>query len=417
MARKVIGPTGSRRRRWLFLCTSAVAIAMAVLFIPSAFAVHATGYFELDGNATSASGAGGAIPDDWDRVCFQDTSNAGCGTSDPTHKQNLPGTPFGSTAVAWTGDCPQGQFGFGCTSNNATIFTGGGSKDPQDINNWAWKDGAGGLPDKDNLVHAFAARYSIQGTNSAGTCPNGTDLPPPIGTGTFNSAVNCEVIYFGSDRFDNSGDAQQGFWFMQNGISLGNNTVGGGSGFASNNPSSFHLNGDLLVVSDFSNGGGTATITVYQWDTSCKKGVSNPQPGDCSDANLRERETSTNALCGGSGVQNDGFCGITNPTDGTTVPWSTDYTDKSGNNTYLQGEFFEAGINLSTLGLAGECFSSVLSETRSSTSTTATLKDFVLQSFAPCSATIHTTPSADTTDAGSVSPGTPVTDLATITGA
>jgi hypothetical protein len=395
----------------MFFCTTMAAIAMAVLFIPSAFAVHDTGYFELDGNATSASGTGGAIPDDWDRVCFQVTGNSACGTTSPTHQQAGAGT-FGSNAVAWTGDCPVGQSGFGCTNNNATIFTGGGSKDPQDINNWAWKDGAGGLPDKDNLVHAFAARYSIQGTTSAGTCPNGTDL----NGGTFNSSVACQVIYFGSDRFDNSGDAQQGFWFLQNAIGLGTNAVGGGSGFTSNNPSSFHRNGDVLVVSDFSNGGGTATITVYQWDTTCKKAASSPQPGDCGDVNLRERETSTQALCGASLAGNDGFCGITNPSNGTPVPWSSDYTDKSGNSSYLQGEFFEAGINLSTLGLGGECFSSVESETRSSTSTTATLKDFVLGSFAPCGATIHTTPSADTTDAGSVSPGTAVSDLATIMG-
>src|SRR6266487_964355 len=250
MARKVIGPTGSRRRRWLFLCTSAVAIAMAVLFIPSAFAVHATGYFELDGNATSASGAGGAIPDDWDRVCFQDTSNAGCGTSDATHKQNLPGTPFGSTAVAWTGDCPQGQFGFGCTSNNATIFTGGGSKDPQDINNWAWKDGAGGLPDKDNLVHAFAVRYSlpvdpVDVPGGTGNLGNGTACPSNTST--------CEVIYFGIDRFDNSGDAQNGVWFLQNPVGFGSNSVGGGTGFTG-----VHKLNDILVISDFSNGGGTS---------------------------------------------------------------------------------------------------------------------------------------------------------------
>ena len=48
------------------------------------------------------------------------------------------------------------------------------------------------------------------------------------------------------------------------------------------------------------------------------------------------------------------------------------FTDKSGNTTYLQGEFYEGGVNLSLLGLAGECFASVASETRSSTSTTAT---------------------------------------------
>ena len=41
------------------------AIAVAVLFIPSAFAVHDTGAFELDGNAAAQT------TDDWDRVCYQ----------------------------------------------------------------------------------------------------------------------------------------------------------------------------------------------------------------------------------------------------------------------------------------------------------------------------------------------------------
>ena len=45
-------------------------------------------------------------------------------------------------------------------------------------------------------------------------------------------------------------------------------------------------------------------------------------------------------------------------------------------------EFFEGGVNLSELGLGNECFSSVASETRSSTSTTAVLKDFVLGQLA-----------------------------------
>jgi hypothetical protein len=71
-------------------------------------------------------------------------------------------------------------------------------------------------------------------------------------------------------------------------------------------------------------------------------------------------------------------------------------------------------VNLSLLGLANECFSSVGSETRSSTSTTATLKDFVLGQFASCDATISTTPSVG---AGAVvPPGTSVTDIATVLG-
>ena len=37
-----------------------------------------------------------------------------------------------------------------------------------------------------------------------------------------------------------SGDAQQGFWFLQNAIALGSNKVGGANGFASSNAPEFH---------------------------------------------------------------------------------------------------------------------------------------------------------------------------------
>src|SRR5262249_38889171 len=98
----------------------------------------------------------------------------------------------------------------------------------------------------------------------------------------------------------------------------------------------------------------------------------------------------------------------------TPSPWSGDYTDKSGNNAYLVGEFYEAGVNLSLLNLSGECFSTIVVETRSSVSTDATLKDFVLAPFAPCGATMAPTPS--TGAGGTVNPGAPVTDTATVTG-
>jgi len=48
MARKVIGPTGSRRRRWLFLLCLGSAISAAVISIPSALAVvNDTGTYDL----------------------------------------------------------------------------------------------------------------------------------------------------------------------------------------------------------------------------------------------------------------------------------------------------------------------------------------------------------------------------------
>jgi hypothetical protein len=359
-----------------------------VFFVSGALAVHDTGLFQLDGNAVTVNPPPG---DDWDRVCHQ-ANPAACPSGTNTSAQG------GAIAVDWNTD---NLLSTGLPSLTATTFTGGGSKDPQDISNWAWKDGGGGLPSKDNLLHEFAARYSVP---SNPNCP----AKNPNGTTNTNGTLSCDVLYFGSDRYDNSGDAQQGFWFFQNKIGLGTNSVGGGSGFTG-----VHKNGDLLLVSDFSNGGATSTITVYRWDTSCSKAGATASDGTpCGDANLATLATSTTANCATAGP-GDAFCGIVNSAT-ITMPWS--FTDKSGtpNNQALNGEFYEGGINLSAFNLQNECFSSVASESRSSTSTTSTLQDFILGGFAACGATFATTPSGDTTLSG-VGGSATVSDMAKIT--
>jgi len=357
---------GSDASRWLSgripkgrrqVLAVAVAFALIATFAAlPAFAVHDTGLFQLDGNATTVNPPPG---DDWDRVCHEVTGSD-CSTSSDTTAGG------GATAVSWVSE----------PNRASSIFTGGGSKDPQDISNWAWKD-AGGLPDKDNLRHSFAARYSVPPN---ATCPSG-------------GAATCDVLYFGSDRFDNSGDAQQGFWFFQNKVTLGSTPSGGGFNF-----NGVHRNGDLLIISDFSNGGSTSTISVYVWNSSVS-------------GNLQLLASSGAANCA-TAAATDQFCGLVNANT-ITMPWA--FTDKSGtpNNQALNGEFYEGGVNLSTLGLSGECFSSVASETRSSTSTTATLKDFVLGGFAPCVPGMTTQASASV--GTPVAPGTAVHDTATIT--
>jgi hypothetical protein len=374
MATKIMGPTGSRRRRRFLLVPILTTALAAIFLVVGAQAVHDTGAFELDGNAVN----GAALGDDWDNVCHEVTGSD-CSTTDDTN---------GSIARSWQFDGAQ----------NASIFTTGGSKDPQNISSWQWKDQLGGLPDKDNLQHGFSVRYSLPATLPTDTnpCPNGTD--PPTGT--------CEVIYFGSDRFDNSGDAQQGFWFLQKEICLS-----GVSGCPNTQPDHFvdantgalatHTVGDILVLTDFSNGGGTSTINVFSWVGS----------GGDTNGTLQSLGGGTNRTCGSATA--DAFCGIVNPANGTFAPWP--FLDKSGNTTYLQGEFFEGGINLSLLpgDLENECFASFLSESRSSTSPTATLKDFVLGAFAPCRAEMTT----EVSDPDRlVIPGETVHDTATVVG-
>src|SRR5438309_10997207 len=114
---------------------------IGLYFIPAAQAVHDTGRFQLDGDASSSTDPiTPTATDDWNNVCHQVNATA-CPTGPST---------TGATAVSWVSE----------PDRSASIFTGGGSKDPQDISNWAWKN-AGGLPDKDNLQHSFGARYSL----------------------------------------------------------------------------------------------------------------------------------------------------------------------------------------------------------------------------------------------------------------
>jgi hypothetical protein len=325
---------GSGRRLRSTAIVAGAVLALGGIYMLPASAVHDTGVFELDGDAIN--NVAPASSQDWSDVyTAQSATPKAC--------------PTGASACSFVND----------GASNASIFTGGGSKDPQDISAWAWKDQAGGLPDKDNLQDSFAARYTIPA--NATTCQNGTS--PPTG--------DCSLLYFGSDRLDNSGDAQEGFWFFQNKITADPATgkfVG------------VHKTGDLLILSDFSNGGGTSTINIYKWVGS----------GGDTNGTLDFLAGGNASKCGGSA--NDPFCGIVNPANGTTSPWP--FTDKSGNSTFLNGEFYEGGVNLSdpSINLGNECFASVSSETRSSTSPTATLKDFVLGNFGECTSKTETTP-------------------------
>ena len=195
ITRKVAGPTGGWRRRW------GVSVSLAILSagVVIVFAVHDTGQFQLDGDAATATDTAGTpfAVDDWDKVCYEVAVKGGLTPAQAEAKCGIGSPTSGATAVSWVAE----------PDRNTTIFTGGGSKDPINIDQWAWKDGAGGLPDKDNLEHAYAVRYSLA---SGPHCPG-------VG-GDTSGATTCDVIYFGSDRFDNSGDAQQGFWFLQNAI-------------------------------------------------------------------------------------------------------------------------------------------------------------------------------------------------------
>jgi len=351
-----------------------VIAALVVGFQVAAFAVHDIGVFELEGDAVNNTAVNG---DDWDSICKKATA-----TATPPLCTTAPNASAGVGDVSFVSE----------SNPNSDIFTGGGSKDTGDIPGWNWKDD-GGLPDKDNLEHSFAASYTHDGD---------------------------KLLYFGADRFDGSGDAAIGFWFFQKPVGK----VAGSPGTFSGT----HSPGDVFIVSDFSNGGTVSTISVYKWDTSCTKAANNdPQATQCGAQNLRVVETSDSADCSLVGAGDDACAIVNNAEDApNTVPWPFDNKDQdtNPNTSYLPGEFFEGGINLTDLDLGNACFSTVLAETRSSTSAVAQLKDFTLDSFGKCGSGTVSTPqkfdpagtTSDITSPVSIGTGTvKVADKATVT--
>jgi uncharacterized repeat protein (TIGR01451 family) len=285
----------------LSLALVGLALAVLVMFVPGSRAlITPSSPFELDGNVTSTTA------DDWDRVF----ANSG-------------GSWFSRTFIGASQEAP---------ANDTTYFTGGGSKDTNDIPQWSWTPTpTPSAPDKDEITDAMAAAY-------------------------LDSSDNHTLVYFGADRYAVNGDSNIGFWFTQSPIGL--NTDGTFSGT--------HTNGDLFVLSAFGNGGTSPTVTVYDWQ----------------DGNL-------NLLSSGNPCVSSGIaCAFVN-TSATPMPVPWPYTPKSGTaGNVPQNGFFEGGIDLDALFAANNapvpCFSSFLAETRSSDSTSATLKDLALGNVNSC---------------------------------
>ena len=227
-----------------------------------------------------------------------------------------------------------------------SIFTGGGSKDPELLASWKHKNGS--VPDKDEIINAYAAKY----TGS----PNGDD-----------------ILVFGADRFDNSGTAFIGFWFFTSPVFAAADGKFRTGPLASD-PLAAHAVGDILIIVEFSNGGAVATAKVLEWVGS----------GGSESSGTLNNITATAPF--GSVFSVSNASPVTIPTTGT-CPASWQYTPKGGvpGGAIPTNSFFEGGINLDAFpALAGACFSSFAVETRSSTSVTATLKDFVLGQFNTC---------------------------------
>jgi hypothetical protein len=329
-----------RGRRALTVLAIAGLVSGTVLAGGTALATVPNADFELEGNTLDASTTPG---DDW-ATLYTDTNDAGA---------NFDGFAFINDKSGTGGD--------------TTYWTGGGSKDRNDIASWQFTSNDQS-PDKNDIVNAFAAIYR-----------DGNDS-----------------LFFGADRFAVNGDAQMGFWFLSNPICLSGQTSGS-IVCPSNNPGKFldpstgaiahHANGDLLVLVNFNNGGTLGLAGVYEW-----QGGVNGAPVQVL--------VGTGADC--KGVTSLDFCSTSNTGNLTSEPiWP--YTGKNGVTSYKTSAFIEGGINLAAIPGVAACFPTFLAETRSSSgpstglSLDAQLKDLAFGQFELCQPSTSLSASSDVT--------------------
>jgi hypothetical protein len=371
-----------KRQAWRALpIVAAIGLFGALLLVSGiALAVHDL-KFQLDGDTSTTRyttpNANQTV--DWDSLFNADGSNTGvfnpapppAGTDRYTNGDFTRdfGVKVSNTDTCSLTNTTSTTF---CTADTTTYATG--SKDTLDIPGWQCnKDN--NVNSKIDIMNAYAAAY---------TATNGD-----------------KIIYFGMEKNKNNGTNDVGFWFLQGNascVSTGPSVTWSGT----------HALGDVLVVSEFSQGGGVSTITAYKWVGGSTPLVPFGQGGDC--------KTDTTG--------DDTLCATTNATGSAT--WNTNITTKwktadatlGVGNTIVPPDFFEGGINLTKAFLNSgstvpSCFNTFIGDTRSSTSLTATLFDYARGTLGECSVSLTTTPSTTSTTLAAT---TAVTDTANLVG-
>lgn len=250
-----------------------------------------------------------------------------------------------------------------------SFFTGGGSKDTNGIQEgpWLYDTTNDQVPDKNDIVNAFAAAYVDDKGHT--------------------------ILYFGLDTYSVNGDSNAGFWFTRQDISLEPLAPGASTG-------SFvgeHENGDIFVAVAYTEGGTVGDIDVYEWvgDDATGSLMLIASGKGCESPDLVDVPASAND----ADFDDDGdvdVCGVINKLlpgeDFGENPIYNYANTLVANNPLLQnsykyesGAMVEFGLDLNAvLGEDIGCFSTFIAESRSSQSPTAQLKDFAMGSFDLC---------------------------------
>lgn len=334
-----------RARRWLALGTVVAATGGMVVYSTIAGAVHDEG-FALQGEVDHPSLV------DW--VDMFDVTGA-AGSTVTTPKASLPPTFVrASFAKDWTlADASAYATG---TKDTLPIGDGTDGNPATGTSKWQCKS-SNNLGPKFDLVNAYAAAQRVT-------------------TATAGSDEGDLIVYFGSEISSPNGSRNAGVWLLQD------PAAGCTAGSGNTNFGGQHRDGDVFIVSAFTNGGTKANITVYEWVDSTP-GDNNGDVGGSlqlvfasGDLNNATCPAVTDPLT----ATDDKACAIVNTSAEVNPPW--DAPDADGGNLNVN-EFYEGAINLSQLGLE-ECFSTVVANSRSSHEPGSTLHDFAFSSFETC---------------------------------
>src|SRR6476660_2658456 len=212
-----------KRPKRVLIFVAAFTVFAVYAALP-AFAVHDEN-FQLDGDvlASTTTNVGGHAQNlDWDSLF----TSLGAPKAFPA---GFTASGFDRDFGTNPGCSLTAQTGTFCTSDDTTFATG--SKDTLPISSGWECNHDSNVNSKIDIDNSYAGAY----TNAAGD----------------------QILYFGMERNTNTGDANVGFWFLQNNV--GCTAASGHHAFTGD-----HSDGDLLIVSAFTNGGAVSTIDVYR---------------------------------------------------------------------------------------------------------------------------------------------------------
>jgi hypothetical protein len=295
--------------RWRKFISVLVLIITLAMGSATVFAVHDAGVFELDGDTVPLNAAPPVGPaEDFDNI-FQGTSSA-------YDSFFVDDSPLPDPSVHFSGN-KDGD----TVPSTQRIYLNSANL----TKNWNCII-KNNVTDKLDIFNTYYGAYNVGGA----------------------------IAYFGADRKTTSGDANIGFWFFQDRVicDLATGTFTGNK-----------RNGDILIVSPFTGGGGISAVDVYRWTD--------------PDGILENGDEYLDLIISGgdciSAPAGDSICGTGNGSP-ITAAWRSPIPANG---------FFEGGINLSVLQ-PDTCYRTLMAETRSSQELSASLEDMVLKEIFTC---------------------------------